>query len=93
MAVIQIFKNLCDSTYKTYLNQIQSGDQDLQTLLALKQFKQCVSYYQREKEIAADMLDEYWAYIFSGHIIDTLVGNVRKEEDLMDYRGRGSNGK
>ena len=38
-AVIRIFDNLCDSTYKTYLTQIQTGSQDLQTILALKQFK------------------------------------------------------
>jgi hypothetical protein len=32
------------------------------------------------------MLDEYRSYIFGGHVWDTLVGNIRKEEDLVDYR-------
>lgn len=32
------------------------------------------------------MLDEYRAYIFSGHILDTLLGNPRAEKDLFDHR-------
>ena len=58
-AIIRLFKNLCDSTYKTYLSQIAAGMQDLQTLLALKQFKQCLVFYERESEIARDMIDQY----------------------------------
>ena len=92
-AVIRIFDNLCDSTYKTYLNQIKTGGQDLQTILALKQFKQCLVFYEREYEITKDMIEEYWEYIWSWHILDTLVGNYRPEEDLWDHRGRGNNGK
>lgn len=92
-AVIRIFANLCDSTYKTYLAQINTGSQDLQTILALKQFKQCLVFYEREYEITKDMIEEYWEYIFNWHIIDTLVGNYRLEEDLWDHRGGGHNGK
>jgi hypothetical protein len=80
--VLQIFKNLYSSTYKVYLKQIKLGYQDLQTLLALRQFNCCVNYYKKEKEIATDMLNEYWSYICSGHIIDTLVGKIRPEADL-----------
>jgi hypothetical protein len=39
------------------------------------------------------MINEYDEYIFSGHIIDTLLGRPRSEEDLWDHRGRGKNGK
>lgn len=92
-AIIKIFTNLYKSTYKIYISQIDAGTQDLQTILALKQFTQCLHFYRREYEIASDMLDEYWEYIWSWHIIDTLVGNYRKEEDLWDHRGRGKNGK
>ena len=92
-AIIRLFKNLCDSTYKTYLSQIAAGMQDLQTLLALKQFKQCLVFYEREAEIARDMIKEYWEYIWNWHIIDTLVGNYRAEEDLWDHRGNNPNGK
>jgi hypothetical protein len=92
-AIIRIFDNLCDSTYKTYLTQIQTGSQDLQTILALKQFKQCLVFYKREYEIAAEMVEEYWEYIWNWHIIDTLIGNYRAEEDLWDHRGNNPNGK
>jgi hypothetical protein len=36
--------------------------------------------------IAKDMLDEYKMYVWSGHLWDTLMGNDRKEEDMVDYR-------
>lgn len=92
-AIIRIFTNLCDSTYQVYLSQIKTGSQDLQTILALKQFKQCLVFYKREYEIAAEMVEEYWEYIWNWHIIDTLIGNYRAEEDLWDHRGNNPNGK
>jgi hypothetical protein len=92
-AIIRIFRNLYDSTYKTYLFQVALGNQDLQTLLALKQFKQCLSFYTREYEIAQDMIKEHNEYIWNWHIIDTLVGNYRPIEDLWDHRGKKPDGK
>lgn len=92
-AVIRVFKNLCKATYKTYLSQIATRTQDIQTILALKQFKQCLAFYEREFEIARDMIKEYWEYIWNWHVIDTLVGNYRAEEDLWDHRGKNPNGK
>jgi hypothetical protein len=92
-AIIKIFTNLYDSTYKTYVSQVRAGNQDLQTLLALKQFRQCLCFYRKERDIARDMIDEYWEYILSWHIIDTLIGNYRPVEDLWDHRGKNPNGK
>ena len=92
-AIIKIFTNLYDSTYKTYVSQIRSGTQDLQTLLALKQFKQCLVFYKQESKIARDMLKEHMEYIWNWHVIDTLIGNYRTEEDLWDHRGKKPDGK
>ena len=92
-AVIRIFTNLYHSTYKTYVSQVTKGMQDLETLLALKQFKQCLVFYKREHEITREMIKEYWEYIWNWHIIDTLIGNYRSEEDLWDHRGKPPHGK
>ena len=92
-AVIRIFRNLYNSTYKTYLSQVTLGNQDLQTLLALKQFKQCLSFYTREYEIAHDMVKEHTEYMWNWHIVDTLIGNYRPIEDLWDHRGKKLDGK
>lgn len=92
-AIIRIFTNLYSSTYKTYVSQVSRGMQDLETLLALKQFKQCLVFYEREYEITRDMIEEYWEYIWNWHIIDTLIGNYRPEEDLWDHRGKPPHGK
>ena len=92
-AIIKIFSNLCDETYKTYISHVKTGTQDLQTLLALKQFRQCREFYKKERDIVLDMVDEYWTYILSGHILDTLFGTYRTVEDLWDHRERRGNGK
>ena len=92
-AIIRIFTNLYSSTYKTYVSQVAQGMQDLETLQALKQFKQCLVFYEREHEITREMIDEYWEYIWNWHIIDTLIGNYRTEEDLWDHRGKPPHGK
>lgn len=91
--VSKMFKKLYESTYKTYLKQVESGEQDLETLMALKQFKHCMEFYDDESKIVDDMLEEYSEYIFSGHLLDMLLGRIRPEEDLWDHRGRGNNGK
>lgn len=89
--ISRMFKKLYESTYKTYLKQVELGDQDVETLMALKQFKQCMEFYDDEAKIMDDMLDEYSEYIFSGHIIDSLLGRIRPDDDLYDHRGK--NGK
>ena len=91
--ISKMFKKLYESTYKTYLKQVEFGEQDVETLMALKQFKHCMEFYDNEAKIVDDMLEEYTEYILSGHVVDTLLGKVRPDEDLHDYRGRGSNGK
>ena len=85
-ATVQMFNNLITNLTKVYVNQIEKNTQDLGIMLSLKQFYTCKDYYQKEREIAEDMLDEYRSYIWGGHIWDTLVGNTRKEEDMVDYR-------
>ena len=85
-ATVQMFNNLITNLTKVYVDQIEKNTQDLGIMLSLKQFYTCKDYYQKEREIAEDMLDEYRSYIWGGHIWDTLVGNTRKEEDMVDYR-------
>ena len=87
--VSKMFKKLYESTYKTYLKQVEFGEQDLETLMALKQFKHCMEFYDDEAKIIDDMLDEYSEYIFSGHILDMLLGRIRPEKDLWDHRRGG----
>ncbi len=81
-----MFNKLVKTTYKTYLKQIDLDQQDIQVLLALKQFEKCRAFYAKEIETLRDMIDEHNEYILSGHILDTLVGNIRPDEDLVDFR-------
>ena len=83
----KVFKTLYKKSMKTYAKDIMTDEQKLETLMSMKQFKICHDYFEKEREIAKDMLDEYYAYLTSGHIFDQLVMNgVRSDDDCVDYR-------
>ena len=83
----KVFKNLYKELMKTYAKDIMTDEQKLEMLMSMKQFKICHDYFEKEREIAKDMLSEYHAYLTSGHIFDQLIMNgVRSEDDCVDYR-------
>ena len=83
----KVFKNLYKKSMKTYAKDILTDEQKLETLMSMKQFKICHDYFEKEREIAKDMLSEYYAYLTSGHIFDQLIMNgVRSDDDCVDYR-------
>ena len=83
----KVFKNLYKKLMKTYAKDIMADEQKLEMLMSMKQFEICYRYYKKECEIAKDMLDEYYAYLTSGHIFDQLIMNgVRSDDDCVDYR-------
>ena len=83
----KVFNNLYKELMKTYAKDIMTDEQKLEMLMSMKQFKICHDYFEKEREIAKDMLSEYHAYLTSGHIFDQLVCNaIRSEDDCVDYR-------
>ena len=85
--VSKVFKTLYKKLMKTYAKDIMTDEQKLEMLMSMKQFEICYRYYEKECEIAKDMLDEYYAYLISGHIFAQLIMNgVRSDDDCVDYR-------
>ena len=83
----KVFKNLYKELMKSYTKNIMADEQKLEMLMSMKQFKICHDYFEKECEIAKDMLSEYRAYLTSGHIFDQLIMNgVRSDDDCVDYR-------
>ena len=83
----KVFKNLYKELMKNYAKDIMTDEQKLEMLMSMKQFKICHDYFEKEHEIAKDMLSEYHAYLTSGHILDQLVLNsVRSDDECVDYR-------
>ena len=85
--VSKVFKTLYKKLMKTYAKDIMTDEQKLEMLMSMKQFEICYRYYEKECEIAKDMLDEYYAYLTNGHMFDQLIMNgVRSDDDCVDYR-------
>lgn len=55
-------------------------------MLMLKKIEVAVKFYEEDISILKSMKNEYINYIFSGHIVDFLIGNERPDEDLFDHR-------
>ena len=85
--VSKVFKTLYKKLMKTYAKDIMTDEQKLEMLMSMKQFEIGYDYYKKEYELAKDMLDEYYAYLTSGHIFDQLITNgIRSDDDCVDYR-------
>lgn len=86
--VANMFVELYNTTEKEYCKRIKIGQTPLDLLLLLKEFANCANYYFEEINIADSMIQEYYAYLNSGHILDTLLGKIRSEDDEFDHRNR-----
>ncbi len=85
--VSKAFKILYKKLMKTYAKDIMTDEQKLEMLMSMKHFEICYNYYKKECEIAKDMLQEYRAYLSSGHIFDQLVLNsIRPDDECIDHR-------
>ena len=84
--IVRSFKETQNAIVSVYLSQVEKGIQDIGVIMAIKQFGVCTEYYQKELEIAKDMRKEYRTYVMSGHILDTLLGYTRPDNELVDYR-------
>lgn len=72
--------------YKEYNKAIKNDKTNVDLTLALYELSQTVAFYKEEIKIVDDMIAEFRAYAFSGHLIDLAMGYTRPEEDLYDHR-------
>jgi hypothetical protein len=86
--VAKMFRNISLGLVRQYANSVTDPKvNDVEILLAAKQFATCYDYYMKEHAIAKDMLKEYRTYVFSGHILDQFLFNgYRPDNECVDYR-------
>ncbi len=84
--VAKIFNSLRKGLLKEYAGMIMNNEQKLDVVMTIIQFEKCRDYYLAERDVAKDMISEYKTYVMSGHILDTILGGIRPEEDCVDFR-------
>lgn len=85
--ISKAFKREAKRTYKEYCKELREAYTTSDTLIQYRTFLICADYFNQEARAVYDMMDEYTAYLTSGHIMsDVVLGYQRKEEDLRDYR-------
>lgn len=84
--VAKIFNSLRKGLLKEYARAIITNEQKLDVVMTILQFEKCRDYYLAERDIAKDMISEYRTYVMSGHILNTILGGIRPDEECVDYR-------
>lgn len=84
--IIKYFEELLAQAVNFYAREIKIGHFGLQNPVQVFKLRVCRDFYIKELSILKDMKSEYWAYVWGGHVWDTLVGNHRLEEDEIDFR-------
>ena len=84
--VIKIFKDLHKGLLKSYATAVGEDKQKLEELMSAIQFNHCKDYYVAELNIVKNMIQEYRVYVESGHILYTIFGGVRPDDECVDYR-------
>lgn len=84
--IARLFGKLAEGLVRQCAALVREGAQDVDALLAAKRFEICRDHYAAEAAVAKDMLSEFKAYLRSGHVIRTLLGGYRPDEECVDYR-------
>ena len=80
------FNKAIRASVKAQCHNIKNSIPSFEITYTIKQFLDIVNFYEEELKILDDMFDEFRQYVLKGHILDTILGNIRQEEDLYDYR-------
>ena len=78
-AILRVLRFSATSIFSIYLKEISQGTQDVNKLLAYKQFKDITAYYKQELKTITYMLDDFENYIIMGGFINCLLGIPRGE--------------
>jgi hypothetical protein len=76
-----------DELFNTYCKSVTKGSGQVSMLLSYTALNKIRNFYGEELVIVSDMINEYKAYVWHGHLLDTLFFIERKSEDLWDHRG------
>lgn len=64
---------------------LREGKDSAIDLLNHRDFLRCAKFYRDELNLSERMICEYNDYVLQGHIMDTIMGVYRPEEDLYDH--------
>ena len=85
--VIQFFKGAKRSAEEIWLYELTTGNIDLKTPIMCSELRHCLEYYEIELKTIKEMLSEHREYMFSFHLLDTLVFNRwRPDSECYDHR-------
>jgi hypothetical protein len=86
--IIKSLRSAINKLFKDYCKEVSSGGAQFNKLLAYSTLQDALRFYEEELSIITGMLDEYVAYLSSGHLINSfLFLKQRPEDQLWDHRG------
>lgn len=80
------FSEAAELTFRKYLAECLEGVDDLNTLIAAREYVMAADFYDREADYAYDVLDEFRSYAWRHPISVWFFDDVRPEELMYDHR-------
>lgn len=76
-----------DDLFSEYCHDVTKGNSTVDKLLTYKELGKLIDFYEEEYRVTSSVLQEFEAYMKSGHILDMLFFGERESKDLWDHRG------
>ena len=77
---------IADNLFNEYCVEVSQGSTSVEKLLTYKELDKLIDFYEEEYLITLDVLQEFEAYMKSGHILDMILFRERESKDLWDHR-------
>lgn len=74
-------KQACDKYISDIVTGINSGD----TVVNIKTYETCARFFEKQYDEVADVIKEYYCYMFKGNLFTALFGE-RPYSEYYDYR-------
>ena len=85
-SILRSFEKSYDQILDQYCKDVRAGKTDITLLLLMNELVELRLFYNAEREIIHDMIDEYRAYLSQGHTLSAFLGGQREVWDLWDHR-------
>lgn len=76
--IISTLAEAANNLFKDYCKTIATGSQDVTQLLAYRELRHIINFYERDLEVLNRMVDDYDTYLGQGNFWHSFLGGERK---------------
>lgn len=83
--VVKSFEKLAKDSCKQYISDMAQGINKCDSIVNVKTYNICANFYKKQYDEVADIIKEYYCYMFRGNLFLALFAE-RPYSEYYDYR-------